>query len=223
MSNVDPLSRQVEIIPAILPKSFEELEGVLARLRSVAPLVQVDLVGNNILAGHETYPFWEEFDIECDIMLLHPEQEVRTCIDVGASRIVVHAAAPGAREALQMLQDTREGDFAIKVGLALAAHDTLEVLREFENLYDYVQVMGIDHIGKQGEPPDPHHRELELIKSLRKEYPDLVIQVDGAVAAHPRELVEAGANRLIIGSAIIKAEDPRDKIKSLYTEVNVSS
>jgi pentose-5-phosphate-3-epimerase len=172
----------VEIIPAILPKSFEELEAGLARLRGVTRLVQIDLVGRNILEGHEAIPFWEEFDFECDIMLPHPEQEVRGCIDIGASRIVVHASSAGAREALEMLQETRAGDYAVLVGLALAAHDMPEVMTPFEGLFDYVQVMGIDHIGKQGEPADPHHHELLLISELHTMYPDLAIQVDGAAA-----------------------------------------
>ena len=199
----------VDILPAVLPKNFSDLKQRLESLQGIAPVVQIDLVGTNILAGHEAIPLWEEFDFEIDIMLPQPEAEVRQCIDIGAARIVVHASAPTAHQALEILQETRGGDYAVEVGIALAAHDMLEVLKNFDRLYDYVQVMGIDRIGKQGEPPDPHHHEILLIKELRRAYPELLIQVDGAVAVHPRELVEAGANRLIVGSAIVNAEDPQ--------------
>ena len=211
----------VEIIPAILPKTFAELEEKLALLAGAASLVQVDLVGSNILAGVEAPPLWEEFDFEFDIMLQEPAREIEACIALGASRIVIHAAAQGAKEALLGLQDLRGGSFPTEVGVALRAHDTLDALVPFENLYDYVQVMGIDHEGKQGEPPDPHHKEISLIKNLRAAYPELIIQVDGAVAEHPQELAQAGANRLVVGAAIINAHNPKKAIEALYNQANV--
>ncbi|HYF13244.1 MAG TPA: hypothetical protein VD928_03035 [Candidatus Paceibacterota bacterium] len=213
----------VEIIPAILPHSVQELEEGLSKLKGVAPFVQIDLVGKNVLTGMETIPLWESFDFECDIMLPNPSAEVQECIDVGASRIVVHANLESAREALEKLQKVRAGDFAIAVGVALGAHDMPEELQKFENLYDYVQVMGIDEVGKQGGPPDPHHHEIVLIAELRKRFPNLFIQVDGGVAPHVRELAHAGANRLIVGSAIMNSDNPKALIQSLYTEANAGS
>lgn len=210
----------VEIIPAVLPKSFDELERELERLHGTAPLVQIDLVGKNILEGRYALPFWEEFDFECDIMLANPAHEVQTCIDAGVSRIVVHADASSAREALEALQPMRGGDIPTMLGIALRSHDTSDILKSFEGLYDFIQVMGIDHIGKQGEPPDPHHREVELIKQLRAQFPDLDIQVDGAAAAHVGELVSAGANRLVVGAAIVSSDNPREAIKKLQAEAN---
>lgn len=210
----------IDIIPAILPKQYEELENGLAYLQGVAPLVQIDLVGSNIFEGHEAPPLWEEFDFEFDIMLPNPLAEVERCVQLGASRIVVHANAIDAFEAIQWLQSYRSGDFSIQVGIALTSTDTPETLKLFEGLYDYVQVMGIAHIGKQGEPFDV--RVIDTVKKLRATYPSLIIQIDGAAATHPRELAEAGANRLIVGSAIINAADPKDVLKSLYNKANAS-
>lgn len=230
----------VELIPAVLPKSFAELGQSLEFLRGVAPRVQVDLVGVNILAGQSAMPLWKEFDFEFDIMLPDPRAVVQDCIDMGASSMVVHVTATETatlgvakgREALQMLQDKRGGDpdrpndqghpgvFPIEVGVALRSHDTPEALEDFKNLYDYVQVMGIDHEGRQGEPPDPHHKEIELVRALRAKFPNLMIQVDGAVAPHVRELVAAGANRLVVGSALTQAPNPNAVYKALYTEAN---
>jgi ribulose-phosphate 3-epimerase len=209
-----------DIIPAILPSSLEDLEQHLLRLKGAASFIQIDLVVENVLKGEEAIPLWEEFDFECDIMLPHPEREVQTCVDVGASRIVVHANATTAQEALKALQMYRSGDYSVKVGIALQSHDTPDVLAVFVGLYDYVQVMGIDHIGKQGEPPDPHHKEVELIRALRSQFPSLCIQVDGAAAAHPHELVGAGADRLIVGAAVVNADDPKAALRALYTEAN---
>ncbi len=213
----------IEIIPAVLPKNFTELQDGLEKVVGVAPLVQIDLVGNkNILEGHDEMPLWQEFNFEFDIMLPDPAREVARCIDMGASRIVVHASAKTSREALESMQHLRGGEYPVVLGLALAAHDTPEALVPFQGLYDYVQVMGIDTIGVQGQPPDPHHKELELLRALRELHPNLPLSVDGGVAAHPRELVDAGATTLIVGSAIVLADDPRTAYKAIYTKVNGS-
>ena len=210
----------IEIIPAVLPKSLEELERELGKLVGVARSVQIDLAEKNILARQNEMPHWQEFDFEFDLMLEHPEREVEQCIALGASRIVVHAQNVGAREALEALQGSRDGEFAIATGLALQSHDSPEAMEPFMGLYDFVQVMGIDHIGKQGEPPDPHGKAVELVQRLRNIYPTLQIQVDGAVAPKIKEYVAAGATRLVVGSAILTAEDPRAVYNALYTEAN---
>ncbi|MBY0472746.1 hypothetical protein K2Q00_00460 [Patescibacteria group bacterium] len=209
----------IEIIPAILPKSVDELEMALVRLRDVAPMVQIDLVGENILADETVMPLWEHFDFEFDIMLPDPEAHIEKCVALGASRIVIHADGESAKEALESMQHLRGGSYAVEAGVALRAHDEPSVLALFEGLYDYVQVMGIDTIGVQGQPPDPHHKELELLKTLRVLYPNLPLQCDGGVAAHPREVAEAGATRLVIGSGITKAEDPARAFEQLQKEI----
>ena len=108
------------------------------------------------------------------------------------------------------------------IGVALRAHDEPQALDPFAGLYDYVQIMGIDQEGSQGQPADPHHKDVGLLRALRAAHPELVLQVDGAVAARAQELAVAGANRLVVGSALVRAEDPRAVYKQLYTLVNGS-
>ncbi|HEY4502140.1 MAG TPA: hypothetical protein VJJ20_03710 [Candidatus Paceibacterota bacterium] len=212
---------KVEIIPALLVRSRAELEQGLLRLRGVTSWVQVDLVGDNYLEKEEYFPLWEEFSFEADLMLANQAKAAEAMVALGAARVVVHAAGEGARAALEALQQYRAGDFAVEAGIALRSHDAPEALQEFEGLYDYVQVMGIDHEGRQGEPPDPHGKTIELIKALRSPYPALIIQVDGGVSVeNARTLAEAGANRLIAGSAILAQDDPKAAYKHLLGRVN---
>jgi pentose-5-phosphate-3-epimerase len=216
----------VEIIPAVLPKSYEELETGLRHLHGVSKIVQVDLVGENILKGHEAMPLWQEFDFECDIMVPKPGEEVQPCIDIGARRLVIHPDSAAkdaaywvsAEAAIQAAQLHRGGDYGVLLGIALANSDSVGALSKYTNLYDFVQVMGIDHIGSQGQPFDP--QALTLISALRAAHPQLSIQVDGGAAEHVKELVQAGANRIVIGSAIMQAADPKAAYKALYTEAN---
>ncbi|MBP7770877.1 MAG: hypothetical protein KA066_03150 [Candidatus Pacebacteria bacterium] len=208
----------VDIIPALLVRSKRDLETGLERLRGVSSWVQVDFVTSNYLDGQEAFPHWEEFNFEVDLMLAGQATEAQALVGLGAARVVVHLAGGEARGAIDVLQQYRAGDFAVEVGIALRSTDTTDVLSEFDGLYDYVQVMGIAVEGSQGQPPDP--QALELVRALRQAYPSMLIQVDGAVAPRARELVEAGASRLVVGSAIVNADNPKAAHKELYNRAN---
>ncbi|HEY5383271.1 MAG TPA: ribulose-phosphate 3-epimerase, partial [Candidatus Paceibacterota bacterium] len=89
----------------------------------------------------------------------------------------------------------------------------------FEAQFDYVQVMGIAKVGFQGEPFDK--RALYLVERLRQRYPELPLQVDGAVTLENIALlVKAGANRLVVGHDIWDSSDPLEEIKKLKAEAN---
>jgi pentose-5-phosphate-3-epimerase len=71
--------------------------------------------------------------------------------------------------------------------------------------------MGIEHIGQQGQPFDK--RVLEQISSIKKKYPEVVISIDGSVNEETAEiLVKHGVNRLVIGSALLRTYDIKNKI-----------
>lgn len=208
----------VDIIPAVLPKSFKELEALLLRLRAVSPWLQIDVTAD-IFGGIEALPLWEEYDFEFDLFIEPAPFAVRA-LELGASRVIVHERFASARQALEDLQDARTGDYPVEVGLGLRATDLPQIIEQYAGLFDYVQVMGIRHEGSQGNPPAPE--AIELVRALRVAHPELVIQVDGAAGSRARAFAQAGADRLVVGSPITQAEDPRGAYKQLYTEANGS-
>lgn len=207
----------IKIIPAILPRTFKELEDGLERLRGISPEIQIDLVGTNVLAGHDM-PRWQEFEFEIDVML--PEPNLDELLALGPARIVIHAQYEYAHNALRQLQSLRDGNFPAAVGVALLPTASPEALEEYAGLYDFVQVMGIDVVGAQGRPFDP--KAVELVARLRALHPMVPLQVDGHAAGHEKELVAAGAERLVVGSAIIHADNPRASYNEIYNRANGS-
>lgn len=225
----------IEIVPAILPKSFAELEEKLASIRAAAPLVQVDAVDgifaqsktwpfaggemfSSIVAQEEGLPHWEDFDFQFDCMVAHPLKDAREFISAGASGVVLHHASLGVLEAFEALQAERAGDLGVELGVAFLPSDPAESFLPYRELADFVQVMGIARVGFQGSAFDP--RALELVKNLRSAYPNLSIQVDGGVKLeNARAIAQAGANRLVVGSAIFGSIDPHEAIKKLKSEV----
>ena len=229
----------VEILPAVLPKNFKDLTEHIERIKG-APVtcVQIDAV-DGVFAPHCTWPYrdestfeaivkeehglplWDVFDFELDLMIEHPENRVMDFVHAGASRVVVHAESDGALHAVQKLVDLREetGAFPLQVGVALSCMTQPDILEPFEAQFDYVQVMGIAKVGFQGQPFDVH--ALHLLERLRLRYPTLPLQVDGGVTIeNAHQIVKAGATKLVVGSAIFKADDPIAAIKEIQAEAN---
>jgi len=227
------MNNAATIIPAILPKNLEDLHQALAQMQSIAPVVQIDVVDGvfaptktwpyvggeefeKMLAQDEGLPFWEDIDFQFDLMLANPKDEVERFVQAGAASVIIHAMSPGAKEALVLLQESRP---IVSVGVAFLPSAVVADVQAFEGLCDFVQVMGIAEVGSQGKPFDA--RALTLVAALRAARPELLIQIDGGVSLSSAEaLVQAGANRLVVGSAIFGAADPVDAYKRLYTEVN---
>lgn len=231
----------VDIVPAVLEASLADIEARLAQVRGAVPSVQLDVV-DGIFAPNRTWPYadaterdefariaaqeqglplWEDFDFEIDLMLRNPAREAERWIDAGAVRIVVHAESHDAQKALELLVPYRGEDDAlgIRVGIAFSCAASASDLDAFGGLFDYVQVMGIARVGFQEQPFD--ERAILLVREIRAAYPNLPIQVDGGVSAETaRTLVDAGANRLVAGSAIFGNANPRAALRHLSNLVN---
>lgn len=215
----------MEIIPAILPKDFADLEEHVEKVIGLVPLVQVDICDGQFTSApswpykkhdanfdaivHEDrgMPDWEDVEYEFDLMLNKPEAVVDQYVAAGAARIVLHAESKGdIAEAIEKLQGK------VEIGLALNIDTPLDALVPFKDKIQYIQLMGIDNVGFQGQAFD--EKVIAKIKEAKKKYPGLAVQVDGAVSLETAPLLEdAGADRLIIGSAIFEAENPMQAVE----------
>ena len=92
-----------------------------------------------------------------------------------------------------------------EVFIGLTGDDTLAGIGSVIDVIDGVQCMGIEQIGKQGEPYS--ERIESLVQEIRDAYPELPIQIDGGVSAQtiPR-LLEAGATQFAVGSALFSGD-----------------
>jgi ribulose-phosphate 3-epimerase len=220
------------IIPAILCASRSEVEEELALVRGLVSTVQIDVVDGKY-ATPATWPYTEggldafaptwdihelgDFRFEMDLMVHEPHDAVRAFLKAGAGKLIIHAESVRNVGALfDELKKTYGHDKEfnaelLSVALALRADTNIAPLHAYIEQCNYVQFMGIAHIGKQGQPFD--ERVLKAIREFRKAHPEVPVQVDGGVSREtaPR-LLDAGADRLVIGSALWKSEDVRGEL-----------
>lgn len=222
-----------EITPAILVKDFNELNEKLAKFVNITKMVQIDICDGKfvpsvswpmhqsdqesvekILDEEEGMPYWEQLDFEFDLMVLNAHKQFDFFSRLGAKRIIFHLEAETETDFKEFLESL-DPYFKDNIDIGIAINTTTDInkLDPFINYVDFVQCMGIEKIGFQGESFD--ERVLKQIKDLRFKYPELKISIDGAVNENTAPaLVKAGANRLVIGSALLQSYDIREAIKN---------
>src|SRR3989344_7348366 len=234
-----------EIIPAILPKNYEDLKNKIALVRGIAPIAQIDICDGvfvpnitwpflakagkedseflendfdahfrAILNEQEGLPFWEDVDFELDLMVANAVENFDIYMKLGPRRIIFHVhAIADIEEFKNFLEgiDVYMRD-VVEIGIAINPIFPIQNILPLISSVDFVQVMGIDYEGFQGEEFDP--RCLLKIRTLKEKFPDLVVSVDGGVDfATAPDLIDAGADRLVIGSAIFYFDDIIDTVE----------
>lgn len=222
-----------EVTPAILAENFKELSEKIAKYANIVSVIQIDICdGNfvpsiswpmqvsdqssikNILNEEEGLPHWDKIDFEFDLMIKNAHEQFEFFVRLGAKKIIFHLEAEDDLEKFKEFLEgldiyTREN---IQIGLAINTTTPTDKIKPFILNIDFVQCMGIEKIGFQGEEFD--ERVLDQISNLRKEFPELIISVDGSVnESTAPALVKAGANRLVIGSALEDSFDIMESIK----------
>lgn len=232
----------MEIIPAIMPDSYDDLVAKAGRVRGLVPVAQIDIMDGIFVRSKswpyatggikkdehfvalskqdEGMPFWEELDYEIDLMIAEPERHIDEWLPLGASRLIFHIEAIKDRDLFFAHDIFKEGardidgEKVIQIGLAINPDTPLDGLLSDISRVEFVQCMGIGRIGYQGQPFD--ERVLEQINQLRVSNPNLPISVDGGVNRETAPLLRAaGANRLVAGSAIFGASDVASAIREL--------
>lgn len=220
----------MNIIPAILPKNFAEIQDKVAQINGRKSWIQIDICDGvfvpsktwpyvsdkgelqSLLAQDTGLPQWETYNFEFDLMIQDPEKTLEQWIAIGASRIIVHATSTtDIAKCLDIIDTRAEVYIALKPESDMSTITNLiekNIIPHIDRIHG-IQVMGIEHIGVQGQPFSA--KALELI-SLIRNHPDIsktitdknfVIAVDGSVNEDTIEdFAKAGATQFVIGSAI---------------------
>ena len=202
---------ELEIIPAVLVKSKDELLACLARVKNHVNIIQIDIMDNvfvpNKTIGPEDLKDLPEAKYEFHWMVKDPIK----CIEAvpGDHIHLVHV------ETMTSFQDVKE---AVKkaggtLGLALNPETPLEKVLPYVSEVKEILIMTV----RPGFSGQKYIIEMEeKIKKLRQLYPDLNIEVDGGISKETiGRAYAAGANFLAAASAIFNEEDIDKAIKEL--------
>ena len=208
----------MEIIPAIMPRKYEDIEARVKDVYGLVRTVQIDVMDGvftptkswpyvadeeifkKLISGAVKLPYADECRYSADLMITNPQSEVSQWIDAGFTEIIIHVGSTD--DVFGIINICNEA--SVGIGIALKTTTPNEAIYPFMQKIDFVQCMGIAEIGYQGNPYD--ERVIPKIRDLRDRYPEAIIQVDGGVNSETApELIKAGAKRLVVGSALWKS------------------
>jgi len=210
------------IVPAILENTKEEFLDKVSRVVKLPGLerVQVDFgdgifIPNKILPVAEMDTLNPAFHWEAHLMLKEPKEflDYQIC---GFKTLLVHYEA---FESLDNLQTALESirSLGMKCGVVINPTTKVEVLKEFVGLADQFLIMSVNP-GFQGQAF--LEETFSRVKELRMLLPNAIIEVDGGVSlSNIRELSHAGADLLVVGSALLKAPNILEAYQQLQKEI----
>lgn len=214
----------IPIVPAFIPQSEDDAIANLQSLR-FCPEVHLDVVDGKF-TDTAAWPYEpvgkpiaikayaDQFSLEVDLMVEDPLVAAVDWVTAGADRLVFHVETISVENFQNFVAFTH-----VSVGISAHGDTPMETLLEYVAHADFVQLMGIHEIGAQGQPFDD--AVLEKIAAVHEAYPEKSITVDGSVNEETiTSLKQAGADRFVVGSAIVKQPDPSVAYKALSLLIN---
>ena len=210
----------IQIAPSMLSADFLHLEKDVRMVNEHADIFHLDIM-DGVFVPNLSYGFpvveaiakIAEKPLDVHLMIVKPENYVERFADAGAGLISFHLNAtenPG--EVLKMIRAKN-----VKAGLAINPDIPVEDLFPYLKDVDFILLMSVfAGFGGQKFIETTYDRIRVLKAEMNRQGVNVPIEVDGGVSAsNAAALVEAGAEMLVAGSAVFKAEDPTAVINAM--------
>lgn len=211
----------IKIAPSILSADFSKLGEDIEKLHNAgADFIHIDVMDGrfvpNISFGMPVIKAIRNrtdkvFDVH--LMIEEPSRYIDEFIQAGADLITIHYEAERHIDrAIQYIKSK-----GVKAAVALNPGTPTYVLKDIISELDMVLIMSVNP-GFGGQKFIKYSIDkIKEVKAMSEKYnKDLLIQVDGGIdPSNVKEVIEAGANVIVAGSAVFKNGDIENNISSL--------
>ena len=214
--------KKVQIAPSILSADFARMgEEVRSMQECGADVIHYDVMDgvfvNNITFGlkmlEDIRPY-TTLPIDAHLMIVNPEKYVERFAKAGADIMTVHweACQENLKEVLSLIKST-----GVKCGAVINPDTPVEKIKDVIPLCDMVLVMSVvPGFGGQKFIPSSLEKLREIRAIIEACGQDIDLEIDGGITPENVEEVKAaGANVIVAGSAVFKAENRAEMIAKL--------
>lgn len=208
------------ISPSLLSADFTNLEKEIKILNEEkVDYIHLDIMDGNYVPNISYGPGivkslreLTEIPFDTHLMIERPENFIDKFVEAGSDIITIH---PSTTKHLDRTLSLIKS-YGKKVGLALNPGDGLDVLDYNLEKLDLVLIMSVNPgFGGQKFIPSVLRKIREVKKLIRERNLKTLIEVDGGVKLdNAREILDAGADILVSGSAIFEKDKTRENIRA---------
>ena len=209
---------EIKISPSILAANAAKLgEEVQKADRAGAEYLHLDIMDGHFVPNLSFSPSivktlreYSSSTFDVHLMLSEPEKYIDEFVKAGADIITVHY------EAVQNLKETADiiHGYNIKAGISVKPGTSFDMVKDYLKYFDMILIMTVEPgFGGQSYIKDMNLKIKQAKEFITANGLNCDIEIDGGVNLdNIREAVECGANVIVAGSAIFKAENPADVI-----------
>lgn len=215
------MNTMIKVAPSILSADFSQLATEIVKIEKAgADWVHIDVMDGhfvpNLTFGAPVVAAIRKvtklpFDVH--LMVTNPQDLIKPFVQAGADIITVHAeTAPHLHRLIQTIKE-----YGKKAGVSLNPSTPLSVVEEVLDEVDMILIMSVNPgYGGQKFISGAVDKIARLKSQIAERNLTVDIEVDGGInAVTARQVVAAGANILVAGSAVYGAADMTQAIKDI--------